>query len=79
MAAFKTTQFEILTAVVNRISTRLNDSLKEHSIPLIISNQIINTFVNEMCKEFAIDNPRFNETLFRSQCGNHVSKENVNG
>lgn len=75
MAKFKTPQFEILAATINRVSTHLNTNMREHSLPLIISNQVINVFVSELCKEFECDNHLFNETLFRAQCGKWVDKQ----
>ena len=79
MAQFKTTHFEVLAAVVHRMSTALNDRMDENSLPLIISNRVLDTVVDQLAREFALDNPLFNETLFRSQCGNFISKENNNG
>ena len=81
MSQFKTGQFEVLAVCINRTSTHLNTtaSLQQPNFMVAVSNIVIDAIVTEFCKEFANDNPLFNETMFSSKCGNYVSKTNVNG
>ena len=75
MAFFKTSQYQIITSVVYRIKSdiilaQLSDELnaKQQDTVWMIGDAIMESFVNELCIEFAKDNRLFNETLFRAQC-----------
>jgi hypothetical protein len=77
MAAFKTRHFEVLAAVVNRYSIQFDKQLQAHNLPVNLASGILNSFIDELCYEFHNDNPLFNETLFRSQCGLWIEKSTV--
>lgn len=66
MAKFKKPHFEIIATVVNRMSGGKT-----------VCNRTLNVLVDQLVLEFATDNPRFNETLFRSQCGSWITKRNL--
>ena len=84
MAFFKTKQYEILGAVVNRVNTAI-DQIKQNELPEShlekptrqLMASIIGVVVDELRIEFAKDNRLFNETLFRAQCGNLISKQHA--
>lgn len=84
MALFKTNQYQVLAAVVNRVTqeimqTDLSDLpdfqfIKPTKRLMCGTVEII---VAELCIEFAKDNRLFNETLFRSQCGSLISNQHA--
>ncbi len=74
MAHFKATQYQILAGVINRQMAQFRKMPTNRQTEKTIEI-IMNMFVNELCREFANDNPRFNETLFRVQCGNEIAKQ----
>ncbi len=84
MSLFKQSQYQIITAVVNRVAysvleAKLSDPMASHPKERTwqMGHQIIESFVDELCIEFAKDNTLFNETLFRAQCGNLISNEHA--
>lgn len=76
MACFKTKQYQVLSGVIHRQMAKFAQMPKQSQTDRTIA-VVMNMFVNELCREFAKDNPRFNETLFRVQCGNAISKQLV--
>ena len=86
MSLFKTNQYQIITSVINRVAdaivaAQISDELhlnKQNEI-WNMSHQIMESFVDELCIEFAKDNRLFNETIFRTQCGNSISNQHVIG
>ena len=86
MSLFKTNQYQIISAVVNRITAdiaiaQVTNELHTNNQDAIwrMGHQIIESLVDELCLEFDKDNRLFNETLFRTQCGNLVSKQHAIG
>ena len=82
MAFFKTKQYEILGAVVNRVNQALEqiDETTEIELERLLhqaATKTANIIVDELCIEFVKDNRLFNETLFRAQCGNLISKQHA--
>ena len=81
MALFKTNQYQVLAAIVNR---HLYAIAKGEEVDCInnknawqIAQKTVNTLIDELCIEFAKDNRLFNETLFRSQCGSLISNQHA--
>lgn len=84
MSLFRTNQYQIISAVVNRITNdiaiaHMTNELHINNEDAIwrMGHQIVESLVDELCLEFDKDNRLFNETLFRTQCGNFISSKHV--
>lgn len=80
MPFFKCSQYEIIGTVIHRVThdiltAKINDlgSFDPDNKTWQMGHQIMESFVDELCIEFAKDNRLFNETLFRTKCGTLIS------
>jgi hypothetical protein len=83
MALFKTNHFRVLSGVVCRVSDEVETARTVaptdiEFVQLEMGHAILNVLVNDMVSELAKDNPLFNETVFRSECGMFISNVNSN-
>lgn len=69
MAHFKATHFDILGTIINRVGEHalLDDNMD--------AQKALNAIVDQFVIEFTIDNPRFNESMFRKICGDAINKD----
>lgn len=84
MSLFKTNQYQIIASVVDRITkdiliAQVADELNANQQNMVwaIGHSIVESLVDELCLEFDKDNRLFNETLFRTQCGNFISNKHA--
>ena len=63
MAVFKTKQFIAMSHIIRGFADNENTDCEQ-----------LNSFVNTLVVQFAIDNKLFNEKLFRYGCGERISQ-----